>query len=195
MNKPVCPIRMSSDAQLMEQYRMTTREFQCELLSQNKYLDYLCTFDTPAIFAAFRNVYAQIDDDVEYWRCLNLAFTAKEIHISDRKGWWLKLFEAKRGCRDAFMDSSEASLFRKLPNELTIYRGYQRGRGRTGISWTLVKETAAWFARRWPGKGEPMVVVGRCNKTDVLGYTNGRNEQEIIINPANVRAMRNLVAV
>jgi hypothetical protein len=48
-----------------------------------------------------------------------------------------------------------------------------------GISWTLSKEVAVWFARRWQDKGLPMVVTGKCRKRDVLGYTNGRKEQEI----------------
>lgn len=167
-------------------------EYRRNSLSKGHYLDYLNTFDDHEIFNVFLKIYPQIEDDAEYWRCLNLAYTIKPIYLSDRKTWWLSLFKADRARRDAFMEQDEGdkAAFERLPGELTIYRGYQRGKHRSGISWTLSKTVALWFANRWPGEGQPMVVRGIGDKADVLGYTNGRQEEEIIIDPANVRGFR-----
>jgi hypothetical protein len=40
-----------------------------------------------------------------------------EIEKYDRKAWWLSLFKAQRGRRDAFMDEDEGdrAAFAKLP--------------------------------------------------------------------------------
>jgi len=92
------------------------------------------------------------------------------------------------------MRRKDRKFFEGLPKTLTIYRGYQHGihRHKMGLSWTLSKEKAVWFAYRRPENGKPMVALGRCRKADVFCYTNGREEDEIIIDPAHITNVRTL---
>jgi hypothetical protein len=106
-----------------------------------------------------------------------------------------------RFLQQQFLDTVSTRSGRSIPSQLLQRRGrdvFERYRSERyaemGISWTLSKEVAVWFARRWQDKGLPMVVTGKCRKRDVLGYTNGRKEQEIIINPVNIRVVKSLTS-
>lgn len=94
-------------------------------------------------------------------------------------------------------DADEREAFDALPDELTIYRGtaYEDGMG-TGYSWTLDRAKAAWFARRLfaPERHDaPRVLTGTVPKAEVYGYTDGRGESEIIVDPDNVTLTGNEV--
>ena len=181
-------------AEIMTRYGLATEEYQRELLSKGQYLDYLYSLpEGGALFKAFRRLYPYITDDAEYWRCLSAAFSGKEIYISYLKQWWLRRFEVKRAHREAFMEKEETVAFAALPDDLVIYRGYQKHCTRKGLSWSLSKDVAIWFARRWPEQGAPMVVSGKCKKSDVVGYTDELKEQEIIINPTQIKGIKNLI--
>jgi hypothetical protein len=72
-----------------------------------------------------------------------------------------------------------------LPNMVTIYRGV-RGctsqQGAKGLSWSLDFDVAAWFAvvhRHWVS-GQPLVVQAHVRCSDLLFYSNDREEQEVI---------------
>ena len=67
---------------------------------------------------------------------------------------------------------------------LTIYRGGLQVKN-PGLctSWTLSKEQAEWFAKRYidrPDATDTVVYRGFVKATDIIGYTNDREEQEII---------------
>src|SRR5207244_1151551 len=63
------------------------------------------------------------------------------------------------------------------PGPFTLYRGVAgRGPARQvrGLSWTGSLETARWFARRYPGLGDPAVFTAVVQANDVLSYTHAR---------------------
>jgi len=131
--------------------------------------------------------------DAQYWRCLG-EFWEDAEYPHQRFTTWLRLFKSKRRYRPLMMRRKDRKFFEGLPKTLTIYRGYQHGihRHKMGLSWTLSKEKAVWFAYRRPENGKPMVALGRCRKADVFCYTNGREEDEIIIDPAHITNVRTL---
>lgn len=65
-----------------------------------------------------------------------------------------------------------------LPETLTIYRGEQDKRG---FCWSLSKETAEWFARRFTHRGGKYLTTATVAKSDVTGYLTGRGEAEILV--------------
>jgi uncharacterized protein len=84
-----------------------------------------------------------------------------------------------------------------MPERFKVYRGYNHG-NRLGFSWTLSYHKARWFADRWKGmngaggegtRHKPRVAVGMAYRTDVLACFLGRNEWEIVIEPASVDMM------
>lgn len=106
---------------------------------------------------------------------------------------WCEVWEYVReseGGRSQVIHADDCPIFDALPDELTVYRGFQREEGgeEYGWSWSLNRETAEWFARRWPN-GEPMIATMTVNKSDVLAYFNDRNEAEIVLHPEELNEM------
>lgn len=79
----------------------------------------------------------------------------------------------------------------QLPDILTVYRGcsldeLKEGFGwPLGISWSLDKNIAEFFAYRYGGKGM-CVLEAVVQKKNVRYYTNGRREKEVMIFPGFV---------
>ena len=68
-----------------------------------------------------------------------------------------------------------------LPETVQVWRGIHRW-GLPGISWTLRRDVAVWFARRvksW--KGEPLVLSAVVPREDILFYDDSREEAECVI--------------
>lgn len=94
----------------------------------------------------------------------------------------------------AVMLTSDVLIFRTLPDRLRLYRGYYEPEKREGISWSLSRKVAEGFAySHWNSNNEePQVVTGTCLRSRVLAYTNDRSEQEFIVDPKDVRSIRNI---
>lgn len=61
-----------------------------------------------------------------------------------------------------------------------IYRGVKVNNYR-GLSWTVDKSVAEWFARRFRYDGDKCYVfTGIINKKDILALFNSRNEKEVV---------------
>lgn len=71
------------------------------------------------------------------------------------------------------------STYESLPEQIKIYRGEQFGGNRKGLSWTMDRNIAEWFAKRFQKNG--YVKSGIAYKDDILAYFNCRNEKEIVI--------------
>lgn len=153
-------------------------------------LGYLVLIEKPYRLDAFIEIQDRLSD-AQYWRNLEFVFSITE-YVHENSAKWLSLLNSKRRFRPLMMMRKDRKIFKTLPETITIYRGYQHGkfRHKMGLSWTLLKEKAIWFAHWRSENGSPKVVAGSCRKTDVFCYTNGREEQEIIIDPAKVIGIR-----
>ena len=94
---------------------------------------------------------------------------------SVNKEYWIELFKYFKKRKKWLMTEEEFEFFNNLPEEITIYRGSEYIKG---ISWTLSKEQAEWFAKRFEINGK--VFEKTVNKSDCLCYLNHREDQEII---------------
>lgn len=97
---------------------------------------------------------------------------------------WAYLFDR---CDRGRLLAEGDELPKELGSEFTIYRGQNLDED-PGISWTLSKEKAAWFAsvRNMKGlvkNGKTGVIDMRVTIDDILFYTNERQEQEVVISP------------
>jgi hypothetical protein len=77
------------------------------------------------------------------------------------------------------MDSEELKILDNLPKSVTIYRGCQKDVNENGISWTLDKDRAEWFATRF--KQEGLVLEKTILKRDIIAVFTGRSESEVVI--------------
>jgi hypothetical protein len=90
------------------------------------------------------------------------------------------------------MTAREQKKFEALPESFTVYRGYVKGYGfdnADGLSWTLDRNVAEFFASEMVAGVVSTVVERVVNKQDVFAYIekNGNNEKEIIILPKQTR--------
>lgn len=125
--------------------------------------------------------------DEDYWRAVADAW-----QDCDRQGLgvaqWGRLWLTDRPGRDSVMTPSERRRLRALPDRATVYRGVNVRNRWLGLSWTLNRDLAHWFARHpvsedWPG----VVIAGTVSRHRVIALFQSRNESEIIVEPRCVR--------
>lgn len=68
-----------------------------------------------------------------------------------------------------------------LSGIVTIYRGVSSKKYRDGLSWTLDKDKAEWFATRFTQEG--VVYSATVKSENILYYITDRGEEEIIVDP------------
>lgn len=122
--------------------------------------------------------------DAMYWETLGSIWTDSE-NIWQHLTLWKSLLRSTRKYRECFMDDADREEFAKLKHKhsllpMTLYRGYQPGKNRHGLSWTLDRKKARMFANRFN------IVPGRIVKRQVLAnecfaYLGGRDEKELLI--------------
>jgi hypothetical protein len=123
----------------------------------------------------------------KYWYALRHTY----IHSDDLYNYRFDIREAfscEEPNRDKIMYARERKYLEKLPQKITIYRGMtleEKESGCFGISWTLKKKTAEFFANRYwrnfATKGKKKVVHSiTIDKNEVIAYFAVRSEYEII---------------
>lgn len=85
-----------------------------------------------------------------------------------------------RNCNKKYLMGQENyEAYENLPDTFTVYRGLQENAQEDGLSWTLSKDVAEWFASRFENDGE--IIEKIVYKTEVIAYFNDRDEEEIIL--------------
>ncbi|MBR9804656.1 hypothetical protein GYB59_24495 [bacterium] len=113
-----------------------------------------------------------------------MVYRRLEVHSSDIYLIAGMLRNPRPG-RQHLMDEEERQFLAELPDEITIYRGYDFNQ--QGWAWTLNPEKAEFFARRatffW---SESFVATAVAKTNDVIAYIGSREEDEIVIDPAHL---------
>lgn len=91
---------------------------------------------------------------------------------------WEQFFNLFMPYRDDFMIKRELDHLSQLPDEIKIYRGYDRALGRSGLSWTMSKLIASQYANRFKSL---KIAQGMVKKEDVVGYIVMRGHYEIVL--------------
>jgi hypothetical protein len=102
-----------------------------------------------------------------------------------------KVVRAARGWRQfvSWCGYAEFPIPDYLPEEVTIFRGVNGPTridaiyiAKLGVSWTLDRELAAWFAWRFCAakKHLPIVAATKVPRTSILFFDDGRGEKEVI---------------
>ncbi len=148
-------------------------------------------------FGAYQGLYAE--------RIGQRAFTAvlRTAWLSGRAGSALTIARPRLAYRfieclfDAakpgqLMKTDELKTYRELPDEVLAYRGCSGisiGKTKYGMSWTLDRSAAAWFAcRNARGGIQPCCVGAVIPKTAVLAYFN--MEKELVVRSGHARQVR-----
>lgn len=142
---------------------------------------YLTFHERPYRLSALHEIRDEIECDETYWDLVG-------HYYRDTENSWqqfeeiVELLEQDRGSAEFMMSAQDRELFKNLPDELTIYRGFNNKDGNPrGLSWTTSKKKAAFFAYRFEQEGT--IVSAKINKSDALAFFTSRNEFEILLKP------------
>lgn len=164
-----------------EQLRVK-QEYVDKKIAEGNWTGVIWMYERPYRFQMFMD-YMQHMKDEDYWSLL------AEIWIDTENLWQYKsfikyLFTERSGPRQ-MMSEKDRELFKTLPDEVVVYRGYQT-RNRQGHAWSLSPAKALWFARRF----SPVrynVVRGVVRKEDIVAVLLRRGEYEVVAFPENVK--------
>ena len=121
----------------------------------------------------------------EYWELLASVWTDSE-NIWQYKESWITLLSSPRR-------QPGRSALRTLPKQVTVYRGTSAPDGMgSGLSWTLDRDVALWFAKRFARSGRTAKLLSaNVNRKDIILSTElpyfGREKDEVVtLTPAGI---------
>ena len=114
-----------------------------------------------------------IPDD-QYWGLL------AEIHQQQKYTYYYRdifdeCFRSRRPGRENLMEPGERALLARLPEQLTVYRGFWDEEGfEDGNAWTLDRRAAVWYANWcWKNEHEPAAIAqGMVTREDIVAFWN-----------------------
>lgn len=146
-------------------------------LEEKNYSRVVYLHERPYRLQAFIQIQKHLSDE-KYWSLLASVWTDTENawqHLDE----WRELFNSSRPKRQRLMDRDEVLAYDSLPDTVKVYRGCQKGINEDGISWTLKRDKAEWFATRFSKDG--LVLEKEIQKKDIIAVFTNRNEFEVII--------------
>lgn len=172
------------------QYRQKSEALE-RAQEQEAWSSYIFLHERPYRLGAFIDIEPNLSDE-DYWSMLSGLWIDSENISQDQDTWWALLTaqnlperRSVDGRKKFFMDDADRLAYENLPMSFDIYRGVDRGGNERGLSWTLDKERAEWFARRFHGHGT--LLTTRIVKGQALALLTGRNESEIICKPGGFK--------
>jgi hypothetical protein len=173
----------------------TKRDMLATAINERDWETYIFAHERPYRFDAIRTLiqdgHATIDD---LWPAVADAWSDSE-NIHQFADEWLDLWRRPSPRKHEAMSEADRAVWGSLPDILTIYRGVNCSEGweafdalASGLSWTLDREKAVWFANR--GSEKPFIAKRTIKKSDCFTYVSDRQEQEVIIDHDRGDAMQ-----
>jgi hypothetical protein len=132
-------------------------------------------------------------DQKLFWSILGEVWTDTENFWQSLDEWrdmWGDMWsDDEMEHRREAMDDSERAALDGLPEVITVYRGISYLPQISGLSWSLDRDKAMWFARRYRQTEHRVLLTGEVAKSDVLAHFLGRGEFEIVALPENVEVI------
>jgi hypothetical protein len=166
------------------------QEAIAKAIKKQNWISYVFLHERPYRLQALLDVTHMIEDDSPSenhpsWQAY--AELVASIWTDSENIWqnfeeWFEIWEDLKN-RDLlkFTMEDHENEFLASSDLLTLYRGTSEDLD-AGMSWTLDKNKAEWFAKRF-NKDTPVVLETVVKASEVYAYYTGRNEQEIVINP------------
>jgi hypothetical protein len=121
-----------------------------------------------------------------YWPLVSDVWTDSE-NIWQNFDDWLSVWNTDAPGRRAAMDEQDLAFYNSLPEDITLYRGWNGLGTPNGMSWTTDEARGVFFAKRYAlGGAVGYLSIGKAKKKDVFAALVGRGESEIVIDPDNV---------
>lgn len=141
--------------------------------------------ERPYRFSALHQV-MHLMTDFDFWQTFGWVWTDSE-NIWQNHTTIEEMLRVGRSRRELMMDDDDRNALKLMDDKLVVHRGHTAQNPR-GLSWTLDRDKAVWFAKRFSQKG--FVTSGVVLKSNVIAYFSGRNESEIVCWPNDVQNKR-----
>lgn len=169
------------------------QELLDEAINQEDWNKVFMLIEKPYRLSWLEENYDLITDEKAYYEFLKDAYIQSEFPMDSFYDYedLLKLFWYKDYPK-LMMDTDELGFYSQLPQEITIWRGIrvveELDEENIGFSFTLDKEKAEWFAKRFSkdGRGTPMLIEAKVDKGDILSVFLNRGEEEVLASPDNI---------
>ena len=113
-------------------------------------------------------------NDLQVWYLIEDTWVESEKNHLNRD-LWREIFSLRKV--PSHFAKTDIPPFFTLPDELVVFRGGDP----SGFSWSMSNKKGRWFAERY---GQNRKFWGlHIRKSDVLFYTNKREEQEVVVIP------------
>ena len=157
-------------------YYLQKQEAVKKALAEKNYNSYVYLHERPYRLEAFVKIANKLTD-TKYWTLLGSIWTDTENQWQNHEVW-KTLLSSERSNRQYLSGEAGDNLLRSLPEEVTIYRGCQPGLNENGLSWTLDKSKAEFFANRFGKKG--IILERKIPKSEIVALLTVRGETEVI---------------
>jgi hypothetical protein len=121
----------------------------------------------------------------KYWKLLADVWVLSE-NIWQKEEALCELWNEPLPCKSNAMNAKERKAMKALPDEITIYRGACEQHSLYGMSWTLDRDKAIWFAKR--SQPPYVLLTARAKKSDAHALLLRRRENEIVIDQFQIIA-------
>lgn len=155
------------------------KEALAEAEADGDWHSYIMIHERPHRFDAFARIAYNLPDK-EYWEIFKMVWTDSENIWQNQERWEVAVMNKRHGDPKVMMTPAERKVFDALPAKVTVYRGHN-GVNKDGLSYTLDKSRAEWFAKRFSKNGK--VRKRLIPKERILAYLDGRSESEVIVLP------------
>jgi len=170
-----------------------------DALREHKWAGAIFLHERPYRFDILQHliVMGTISDPAEIWT-LVVEFWIDCENVHENFEGWRELWSIANDlydvgtCLEHAMNEKEVAAYNALPDEVTIYRGVRHPDAIEGISWTVDRAKALWFAHRFASDDKPIayLATGKVNKKDIRAHILARGESEIIVMPEDVRDIK-----
>jgi hypothetical protein len=164
-------------------------------LNKKDWHTFVILHERPYRLDAFEEIDDFITSRKKRWELLSFVWSDSE-NIWQLIKKWKKILKEAREDKDSkfFMNTEERAFFKKLPREITVYRGWhehfdpltgRKSKNDKGLSYSISKEKAEWFSGRFQRKvsGIKERVI---SKEDAFAFLSRRSEKEIVIHPDSI---------
>ena len=170
-----------------KQYELKSQAIK-EAIQKKKWYTYVFLHERPYRADALVAVRDQFGDQISntaFWSLVGSVWVDSE-NIWQNFAEWDDILNTERPRREYMMTKEERAVWRKLPNQVTVYRGSIPDKNEGGLSWTLNRNVAKFFAKRFANVHHAGGVIDTATvpKQLVVAYFDGRNEEEIVVEHA-----------
>jgi hypothetical protein len=168
-------LRRSSAEDYNRQYRES--KVECDkALAKKDFFEFVFLHDWTHQVEALKGLMLRLPA-AQYGRLVRRVWTESNDVLWTSMREWTDLFlSLSEVSRRQFMTQQDQKVFDALPEKFHVYRGYYPNLNEGGMSWSLDREIAVGY-----GPKDARVRSKTIQKSDVLGYTNARNDKEIIL--------------